>query len=120
MFQDHPTWIAHQRARWLRPDAHLFVRPDAYRFMPPGTPRLTGKDAVRYFWPDSASEPHAPAHDHKSDAYLAAARASLLVLKRQVAALAFELRFKRLPREKAYNPNQPRVPAGNSDGGKWT
>jgi hypothetical protein len=43
MFQDHPAWIAHQRARWLRPDVHLFVRPDACRFMPPGAPRLMAK-----------------------------------------------------------------------------
>jgi hypothetical protein len=56
----------------------------------------------------------------KYDANLTAARASLLALKRQVAALAFELKFKRLLREKAYNPNQPRVPAGNPDGGQWT
>jgi hypothetical protein len=120
MFQDNPAWIAHQRARWLRPDAHLFVRPDAHRFMPPGTPRLTGKDAVRYFWPDAASDRRAQALDHKHDAHLAAARASLLRLKRQVAALAFELKFNRLLREKGYNPDQPRVPAGNPDGGQWT
>jgi hypothetical protein len=120
MFQDDPAWIAHQRARWLRPDAHLFVRPDAHRFMPAGAPRLVGKDAVRYFWPDSASERRAPAHDHEHDSYLAAARASLFALKRQVTALAFELKFRRLLREKAYNPHQPRVPAGNPDGGQWT
>ncbi len=88
--------------------------------MPPGAPRLTGKDAVHYFWPNSASERRAPAPDHKFDAHLAAARASLLALKRQIAALAFELKFRRLLREKAYNPNQPRVPAGNPDGGQWT
>jgi hypothetical protein len=63
MFQDNPAWVAHERARWLRPDAHLFVRPDAHRFMPPGAPRLVGKDAVRYFWPGSASERRAPAND---------------------------------------------------------
>ena len=77
MFQDEPAWVAHQRARWLRPDAHLFVRPDAHRFMPPGVPRFSGKDAVRYFWPDAASDRLAPAPDHKHDASLAAARASL-------------------------------------------
>ena len=119
MFQDHPAWVAHQRARWLRPDAHLFVRPDAHRFMPPGAPRLTGKDAVRYFWPDPASDRRAQALDHTHDAQLAAARASLARLKRDVAALAFELKFRRLLREKAYNPDQPRVPAGNPDGGQW-
>lgn len=120
MFQDHPAWIAHQRARWLRPDAHLFVRPDAHRFMPPAAPRLTGKEAVRYFWPDAVSDRRANALDHEHDAQLAAARALLARLKRDVAALAFELKFRRRLREKAYNPDQPRVPAGNPDGGQWT
>jgi hypothetical protein len=120
MYQDKPAWVAHQRAHWLRPDAHLFVRPDACRFMPPGAPRLIGKDAVRYFWPDAPSNRREPALDHEHDPHLAAARASLLALKRQVAALAFKLKFRRLLREKAYNPDQPRVPAGNPDGGQWT
>jgi hypothetical protein len=120
MFLGHPAWVAHQRARWLRPDAHLFVRPDAHRFMPPGAPRLTGKEAVRYFWPDVPSDRPEPARDRQHDAHLAVARASLLELRRQVAALAFEFKFKRLLREKAYNPNQPRVPAGDPDGGQWT
>jgi hypothetical protein len=65
MFQDHPIWVAHQRARWQRPDAHLFVRPDAHRFMPSDAPRLLGKDAVRYFWPDAPSDRPEPALDHK-------------------------------------------------------
>lgn len=88
--------------------------------MPPDVPRFSGKDAVRYFWPGAPSDRRAPAFDHEHDAHLAAARASLLELKREVAALAFELKFRRLLREKAYNPNQPRVPAGNPDGGEWT
>ena len=120
MFQDKPAWIAHQRARWLRPDAHLFVRPDAHRFIPPGAPRLTGKDAVRDFWPDAAVDQHAQAGNHKHDASLAAARAALARLKCQVVALAFEFKFRRFLREKAYNPDQPRVSAGNPDGGQWT
>jgi hypothetical protein len=120
MSQDHPAWVAHQRARWLRPDAHLFVRPDAHRFMPPGAPRLLGKDAVRYFWPAPTSERRAQAPDYTHDAQLAVARASLARLKRDVAALAFALKFNRLLREKGYNPDQPRVPADNPDGGQWT
>jgi hypothetical protein len=87
MFQDHPAWVAHQRARWLRPDAHLFVRPDAHRFMPPGTPRLTGKEAVRYFWPDASSGRPEPTLDQKNHEHLAVARASILALRRQVDAL---------------------------------
>lgn len=43
-------------------------------------------------------------------------------LRSDIAAAKFELaalRFNRLLR-KAYNPNQPRVPRGNSDGGQWS
>jgi hypothetical protein len=120
MFQDDPAWIARQRTHWLRPDAHLLVRPDAHRFMPPGAPRLIGKDAVRFFWPDAASDRRAPALAQKYDGQLAAVRASLLALRRQAAALAFALKFRRLLREKGYNADQPRVPAGNPDGGQWT
>ena len=48
-------------------------------------------------------------------------RQELLRWKSDVLALRVEIRFQRLLRAlKAYNPNQPRVPAGNSDGGQWT
>ncbi len=39
----------------------------------------------------------------------------------QIAALSFELKlFKLIRALKAFNPDQPRVPAGNPDGGQWT
>ena len=38
-----------------------------------------------------------------------------------IAALSFEWKLlKRVRALKAYNPDQPRVPAGNPDGGQWT
>ncbi|MGN6311124.1 MAG: hypothetical protein ACTHNN_16415 [Xanthobacteraceae bacterium] len=62
------AYDAHQRARWMRPDAYRWLRPDATRFLVPGV------DPASVF----------PALDRK------------------------------------FNPNQPRVPAGNHDGGQWT
>lgn len=117
MFQDKPAWVAHQRARWLRPDAHLFVRPDAHRFMPPGAPRLLGKDAVRYFWPDAPSERRASEPAPLRGLDLSIARASLRRLKGEVAALQAELRFRRFLRDlkAGFNPDQPR-----DDHGRWT
>jgi hypothetical protein len=44
-------------------------------------------------------------------------------LRWQVTALRFErsmLRHYRALRSLKYDPDQPRVPAGNSDGGQWT
>lgn len=118
MFQDDPAWVEHQRKRWMRPDAHLWIRPDAHRFMPPGAPRLYGKDAVRYFWPDHAPEQQAAERTPSLD--VAMEREELIQLRSELDALKAEIKFRQLLRDsKAYNPNQPRVPAGNPDGGRW-
>ena len=41
-----------------------------------------------------------------------------LELRRQLADVKFELAFRRIFRK--YSPDQPRVPAGSSEGGQWT
>ncbi len=52
---------------------------------------------------------------------LAAIRTELLRLKWHVAALRFEIAMRRHALAlKAFNPDQPRVPAGSSQGGQWT
>jgi hypothetical protein len=38
----------------------------------------------------------------------------------QIKAQAVEASFRRFVHAFKYNPNQPRVPAGNPDGGQWT
>jgi hypothetical protein len=48
------------------------------------------------------------------------AASGLLRLKWLAAATRFELALRRHNRALKYNPDQPRVPAGNSDGGQWT
>ncbi len=52
----------------------------------------------------------------------AAERDHLLRLLSELAAIKVEIKFRRLLRalEIKFDPNQPRVPAGNSDGGRWT
>ncbi len=45
----------------------------------------------------------------------------LATLRLELAAIRFERSMDRLARLlKAYDPDQPRVPAGNTDGGQWT
>jgi hypothetical protein len=45
----------------------------------------------------------------------------LLRFKSELATLKVEIAFRRLLRTiKAYNPDQPREPAGNPDGWEWT
>jgi hypothetical protein len=141
MAYNHPDWIAaaRQRAlrpdwqRFVRPDAERWIRPDAYRFMPPDAPRYFGKDVVRYFWPHHPLE--APTargepsvrfdaaiqqQDQEIERELAEIRRTHARLKAEVAALKSELKFRQLLRALKYSPDQPRVPAGNPDGGQWT
>lgn len=43
-----------------------------------------------------------------------------ILLRRQLVALKAQTRLLRRDLRRKYNPDQPRVPAGNSDGGQWT
>jgi hypothetical protein len=83
MTQSNDAGADYRRRLWMQPNAHLWIRPDAHRFMPPGSPIYTGRDVVKYFWPDPQAD-RPPEYDRK------------------------------------YRPDQPRVPAGNPDGGQWT
>src|SRR5262245_45621159 len=112
MAQFAPEWIAHQRARWRRHDAHLWVRPDAYRFMrQPGSPR-------------SQTAAHSSAAQLEYAEAIAAEIKAIRDLQYELEKIKIEIRHRRrlrLLRTKAgYNPDQPRVPAGNPDGGQWT
>lgn len=41
-------------------------------------------------------------------------------VRAETAAMRFRVAFARLRTKAGFNPNQPRVPAGNPDGGQWT
>src|SRR5262249_25155008 len=122
--------IAHQRERWRRHDAHLWVRPDAYRFMRPGSPAYVGKDVVRHRAPEQPSSQRSQTAAHSSAAQLEHAKAiaaeikAIRDLQYELEKIKIEIRHRRrlrLLRTKAgFNPDQPRVPAGNPDGGQWT
>ncbi|MBI3275893.1 MAG: HK97 family phage prohead protease, partial [Methylocystis sp.] len=58
----------------------------------------------------------------RAPAPLVAVRMKLARLRAQTAALNFEFKLLRLSRslELRYSPNQPRVPAGSREGGRWT
>jgi hypothetical protein len=115
----HPddAFAAAQRRRFTRENAHLYVRHDADRFV--------RHDAKLYMQPAAYErwlrEREAKAAKHASDAAIEAEYKALLQLKAEVAALKAEIKFRKLLAAlKAYDPNQPRVPAGNPDGGQWT
>jgi len=107
----HPDALAARRRYW--------TRPDAYRFAPPGTP-----EAQMPGWLDpsatrvrlkEAQEEEARA---EFEAELAELRASHERAKELLAEVKYELAWRRFLRK--YRPDQPRVAAGNPDGGQWT
>jgi hypothetical protein len=133
MAQGQDASLAHQRDRWLRPDWRRYMRPDWQRYLRPDwrdrkywadprgaeldTPRgadLSAQQLSRTNW--SWTEQHDVTEE------LAAAQRDLAQLRRLAAELKCELAFRRLARalKANFNPNQPRVPAGNPDGGQWT
>jgi hypothetical protein len=88
-----------------------------------------GKDAVRYFWPEHKTQPARARNDENAQARdvaflreLVARREDLLRLRRELAAINAELKFRRFLRalKAGFNPSQPRVPRGNPGGGQWT
>jgi hypothetical protein len=164
-----PLWMRNNAHLYIRHDAHLYIRHDAHRFMPPGSPVYSGRDVVKYFWPDEPSQENYPengltrpgvvewtgkrgrwmperaarerAEQERQERELAERsrreafeyRKALLDLRADLAQLKFDLAFERfkrtylrwareqeLRRKAGFRPDQPRVPAGNPDGGQWT
>lgn len=112
-----PAWQAEQRRRVLRHDWQRYVRPDAERWLSP--------EAGRALWPELDQQETAhKQQDAFEDRALVAAleneRVRLARLRIDLADLKAELKFRRLLRGLKYSPDQPRVPAGNPDGGQWT
>ena len=99
--------------------------------MPPGSPQWVGKDVVRYFWTEPEREKALPGK-RKFDRRLSMAsneaialdpefEAEVLRLRRDIASLRFEFELSKLgSSRRKYLSDQPRVPAGNPDGGQWT
>jgi hypothetical protein len=94
--------VEHQRRRWMRPDAERWMRPDAARFFNPPYERKDRSDAQGVI---SAGDLKDIQNGH-------------LELKRLISELQFELAYRAFQRK--YRPDQPRVPAGSREGGRWT
>lgn len=133
MSQLHDAWAAKQRARWiqsnpdrfLRPDAHRFIRHDAHRYLKPGYSIDSGREPCAfgqqaYGRNYDAAQPREvlgdAARDWQAEIAVSRARWHLAALRVELALL----RFKQLNNKAGFNPDQPRVPASNPDGGQWT
>ena len=116
------AWTERRRRLAMRPNAHLYIRNDAWRFMRPGAPRYSGRDVVKYFWPDPEDQRVEPAvatepdigRDHAFEREVQELRCLLASLKVELALQKLGTTYRK------YSPNQSRVPAGSPDGGQWT
>lgn len=114
------------RLRWMRGDADRFMRPDAARFMRPDWERFVRPDWERFVRPEFLEhmrvEARARANAH--DAQQEMSEAEWLDFQREIASLRADLAMLRqaVRAQKALHHSnfQPRVPAGNPDGGEWT
>src|SRR4051812_1254026 len=110
MTRQSGPYYANQRDIRMRHDAHLWIRHDIKRFFKPGTDLA---DVV-------------PALRRRRDAEAAAFAAEiakgyrlLAVLRAEMTSIKADLVRRRLEEQIKYSPTQPRVPAGNRDGGQW-
>lgn len=100
----HPAALAARHKYWTRQDAH--------RFAPPVPPKSFAARRIE----QRKAEEDEIARAVTIEEY----EVERLKLRRALAELKFELAWRRLCRKYGYNPNQPRVPSGNPDGGQWT
>ena len=107
----HPAAVEHQRKRW--------TRPDAYRFAPPGSPEAKPPGYL-HPWAAVARSERAAADEAKARAVIEqdAFERELLALRWELAKMRLDYELRRF--QQKYSLDQPRVPAGNSDGGQWT
>ena len=110
------AWIDPRAEEYLR---WRFTRADAYRLAPPGSP-----EAKMPGWIDPSAT-RVRAKEAAEDEARARAAAEqdefereLLALRHDFAKLKLEYELRRF--QQKYSPNQPRVSAGNPDGGQWT
>src|ERR1041384_4807710 len=107
----NPIWLEGQRKYW--------TRPDSYRFFKPGCP-----EAKMPGWLDpwaTRVRMQAAAEDEAR----AQAEAAQEEFERELLELRLEVKKLKLEHElwcfeQKYSPDQPRVPAGNPDGGPGT
>src|SRR6185437_6810331 len=98
--------------RWTRCNAQLWWRADADRF------------GAAAYAPKPPQQKRATPDFDAARRILAAEIAELRALKQLALDIQLDLTRLRFPRKatlaRKYSPDQPRVPAGNPDGGQWT
>ena len=111
----HPAATEHLRKRWMRPDAYRFAAPGTPEAKPPGYLHPWAEVARAEDEAKAAAEEDAKAAFATKVKMLQASQDRLWAM---LAEVKYELAWRRLRHK--YSPDQPRMPAGNSDGGQWT
>jgi hypothetical protein len=109
----HPAALATRRKYWTRHDAWGFAAPGTPEAKMPG---WLDPSATRVRLQEAQEDEAAAAFA----AELAEFRASHERVRQMLAEVKHELAWRQLCRKYGSNPNQPRVPRGNPDGGQWT
>jgi hypothetical protein len=104
---------------WLEGRRRYRTQPDAYRFAPRGTP-----EAKMPAWLDPWAK-RVRVKEAAEEEARARAAAEQEEFERELLQLRWEVKKLKLEHElwcfeQKYSPNQPRVPAGSSQGGQWT
>ena len=111
----HPALAEHLRKRWTRPDAYRFAAPGTPEAKPPGYLHPWAEVARAEDKAKAAAEEDAKAAFATKVKMLQASQDRLWAM---LAEVKYELAWRRLRHK--YSPDQPRMPAGNPDGGQWT
>ena len=129
MDADDAARIAHYR-RCGRPDWRRFVRPDWERYVHPAGHAAMRKEFAlldRAFETPLAKrlrEENETREREELERLEAKHQAEIereaLAIRADIAAPRVELMWLAICRSAKFNPNQPRVPAGDPDGGQWT
>lgn len=84
MTQFRPAYLAHQRQRWMRPDAYRYVRPDWQRFVRPDhAEKFRHEFYERKYNPDQPRDDHGRWTDETGNEDLVS---SILGMAKQFAA----------------------------------
>ena len=112
------AWREHRHSRFTRPDGERYLRPDWRRYLRPDPKLYLTPKGYEQWLRDHEVE----VSDRVDAGVLNAEREALLRLKTEVAALRARLRLQQVLADfkAGFKPDQPRVPAGNPDGGQWT
>jgi hypothetical protein len=99
----------------MRHDAHLWIRHDIKRFLKPGTDPADVIPALRW-----RRDRERDREEAAFAAEIAKGYRLIATLRKEVASIKADMLRRRQAERTKYSPTQPRVPAGNRDGGQWT